>query len=102
MKLYLDGVDVTGTVTNATVANTADSIDIGSRRSASSECGNASIDEVAVYPTALSSVRVAAHYAAAFSSGPPPIDPATLDGAILRLDPVTGAAMSRQPEPRVA
>ena len=96
VKLYLDGVDVTGTVTNATVANTADSIYIGCQMP-SSECGNASIDEVAVYPTALSSVRVAAHYAAAFSSGPPPIDPVTLDGAILRLDPVTGAAMSGNP-----
>ena len=96
VKLYLDGVDVTGPITNATVVNTADSIYIGCQRPAS-ECGTASIDEVAVYATALSSVRVAAHYAAGTSGTPPPTDPATLDGAILRLDPVTGAAMSGNP-----
>ncbi len=42
--------------------------------------------------------QVAAHYAARGSGGAqPPPDPVTLDGAILRLDPTTGAAMAGNP-----
>ncbi len=54
-----------------------------------------SIDEVAVYGTALSAARVLAHYNA--SSGGGTTEPVTLDGAILRVDPVTGNAFAGNP-----
>jgi hypothetical protein len=61
VKLYLDGADVTDTVTNATITNNGTQLQIG-------RSGNGRwygyIDEVAIYPTALSGARVAAHYAA--------------------------------------
>ena len=56
---------------------------------------NSSLDEVAVYPTALNAARVQAHFSAATTSTTG--DPVTLDGAILRVDPVTGAAFAGNP-----
>jgi glucose/arabinose dehydrogenase/PKD repeat protein len=54
------------------------------------------IDEVAVYGTALSASRILAHYNAGTPSGGA-AEPVTLDGAILRVDPVTGAAFAGNP-----
>ena len=51
---------------------------------------------MAVYGKALTAAQVAAHYAAASSSSGS-VDPTTLDGAILRVDPVTGAAFAGNP-----
>lgn len=64
VKLYLNGVDITGTVTNATFADTATALEIGRRADTAGAYWNGSLDEVAVYPTALSAARIAAHYAA--------------------------------------
>ena len=55
------------------------------------------IDEAAVYGTALSSTQVANHRAAGLGSAPPSSDPTGLDGAILRLDPVTGDGKAGNP-----
>ena len=61
-KIYLDGVDVTGTVTDQTLASTAIDMQIAHFNGIISF--NGYLDEVAVYATALSAVRVAKHYAA--------------------------------------
>ncbi|HSC21425.1 MAG TPA: LamG-like jellyroll fold domain-containing protein, partial [Solirubrobacterales bacterium] len=64
VKIYIDGVDVTGTVTNSTLVNTAVVLGIGAADAGEEEFFNGSIDEVAVYGTALSKARVEAHRAA--------------------------------------
>ncbi len=69
-KIYLDSVDVSGTVTNQTITNTATAIGIGAGSAGGLPFGG-SLDEVAIYPTALTSVQVANHYSAAFSTGVP-------------------------------
>jgi hypothetical protein len=60
VKIYLDGVDVTGTVTNQTVVNSTGGLYIGS----GGGYFKGVIDEVAIYNTALSASTIAAHYAA--------------------------------------
>lgn len=64
-KLYIDGVDRTGAVTDATCVDNDQNVWIGIEGP-----GYASFDgyisEVAVYPTALSAARIQAHYVAAF------------------------------------
>lgn len=66
VKLYLDGVDVTGTVTNATCVDSAALLALGNEIGSGFNY-NGFLDEVAIYPTALSQARVQAHYNAAFS-----------------------------------
>lgn len=74
-KLYNNGVDVTGAVTDHTMANNATAFSVGTYMNAGAPGGQyarATIDEVALYATALSQARVQAHYAAkdiATSSG---------------------------------
>ncbi|KKN83862.1 hypothetical protein LCGC14_0295150 [marine sediment metagenome] len=60
--LYIDGVDVTGAVTNDTMVDTNDDFHIGRRVAASDEFFNGSLDEVAVYPTVLTATQVLEHY----------------------------------------
>ncbi len=63
-KQYIDGVDVTGVVTNSTYANgSTPTVKIGADGGSTPFYG--SLDEVAIYPTALSAARVSAHYTAA-------------------------------------
>jgi archaellin len=65
VKLYLDGVDVSGPVTNQTCTNTTASLWVGADSDGSNNTGeffNGSIDEVAVYGADLSGARVTAHY----------------------------------------
>jgi concanavalin A-like lectin/glucanase superfamily protein len=63
-RLYIDGVDVTGTVTDQTLVNTVDALQIsGSPRFAGS------IDEVAVYNSVLSAAAVLDHYKAGTGTG---------------------------------
>ncbi|MDQ2939059.1 MAG: LamG domain-containing protein, partial [Actinomycetota bacterium] len=61
-KLYIDGVDVTGTVTNATLVNTADNLAIGREQPSGTEDFNGTVDEVALYNSALSATQVKLHY----------------------------------------
>lgn len=61
VKLYIDGVDRTGPVVNRTIANSADAVLIGQ----GTGFFNGTLDEVAIYPRALSATAIAAHRAAA-------------------------------------
>jgi hypothetical protein len=67
VKVYVDGVDVTGTVTNSTCANTAYWLGLGSDNGAN-PVTSVLMDEVAIYPTALALSRVQAHYNAGITS----------------------------------
>jgi hypothetical protein len=60
VHIYVDGADVTGTVTNQTLSNTASALVIGGGNA--SEFLNAYLDDVAVYNQVLSSTNVSDHY----------------------------------------
>lgn len=62
VKLYVDGVDVTGVVTNYTFTNTTSALAVGRRTGTAAGYFAGSIDEVAVYPAALTAAEVLAHY----------------------------------------
>jgi hypothetical protein len=63
VKLYVDGADVTGAVSNQTMADSTDPFNVAVRSPvASGEYITGSIAEVALYSTALSLARVQAHY----------------------------------------
>lgn len=59
--IYVDSVNRTGAVTDATLADTALALGIG-RLSGGASPLKAYLDEVAVYPTALTAARVLAHF----------------------------------------
>jgi hypothetical protein len=59
VKMYRNGVDVTGSVSNVTVGDTVGPLWVGRGEF---DFFDGSIDEVAVYPTALSAARILAHY----------------------------------------
>lgn len=65
---YVNGADVTGTVSNQTIVDGTKKMFIGYDNSLGDGAGSqrmqGNLDEVAVYGTALSAARVAAHYAA--------------------------------------
>lgn len=63
VKLYIDAVDVTGTVSNATIVNTTDPLNIGRRVSHGNAWWPGSLDEIALYPRALSAAEITAIYA---------------------------------------
>lgn len=63
IKLYVDGVDVTGTPENETCQNNEGVLCIGSENT-TEEFAKMSLDEVAYYSTALSEARVKAHFLA--------------------------------------
>ena len=63
VNLYMDGVDVTGTINPYTFTNTPGWMGIGTDASgASGNPANMVMDEVAIYPVALSQAQVLAHY----------------------------------------
>lgn len=64
-NIYVDGVDVTGTVTNQTLNDTSFFFQVGSAQGV--EPANLFVDEVAIYATVLSAARVTAHYNAGLS-----------------------------------
>jgi hypothetical protein len=66
-KLYIDGVDRTGTVTDQVLADTTTALAIG--KGASAEWLNATIDEFAVYNAALPAPTVLDHYKAGIGAG---------------------------------
>jgi Concanavalin A-like lectin/glucanases superfamily len=63
VKLYLDSVDVTGSVTPRTMSVTATTLDIA--HAAGAFIAFQTMDEIALYASALSAARVLAHYQAA-------------------------------------
>lgn len=63
VHLYVDGVDRTALGTAATLTSNATALNIG-RASTGSAYASGDIDEVAIYPAALSAGRVLAHYQA--------------------------------------
>jgi hypothetical protein len=67
IKQYIDGVDRTGSVTDATTNDTADALYIGSDAGTGSWL-NGRVQAAAVYPTALSAARVLIHYNAGLAS----------------------------------
>jgi hypothetical protein len=62
VKLYLDGADVTGTVTNQTMSDNTLPLAIG--QSSTSAYFNGTIDEAALYNVALTAAQISSHYAA--------------------------------------
>jgi hypothetical protein len=64
--IYVDGADVTGTVTNSTCGNNTSDLFIGTKFSGGNQLSG-SLDEVALYAGALPASRVTAHYAAVFA-----------------------------------
>lgn len=86
VHLYLDGVDVTGSVTNQTMVNNTLPLVIGQSSSAAFLKG--SVDEVALYNTVLSSSQIVEHYDAGAARVPanttaPSISGTTQDGETL-------------------
>jgi RHS repeat-associated protein len=85
VHLYIDGQDVTGTVTNATLANSSSPLAIG-QTGAGGSWFNGSLDDIALYNSALTASQIAAHYQAGASPGnssPPTISGTTKDGQTL-------------------
>jgi hypothetical protein len=74
VHLYVDGKDVTGPVSNATMTNNTSPLVIG--ESSASSWFEGAVDEVAVYKTVLSPETVASHYDVGRNGGsttsPPP------------------------------
>lgn len=69
--LFVNGASQTTATSSQTIDATSESLAIGHQRfsGAASAWFNGKIDEVAVYSTALSSARIAAHYAARNTGG---------------------------------
>jgi hypothetical protein len=61
VKLYLDGADVTGTVTNQTMSDNTLPLAIG--QSSASAYFKGTVDEVALYNVALTAAQISSHYA---------------------------------------
>jgi len=98
LTLYVDGVGPSYDTDPWTAAtqNGTGPLDIG-RRGDNTMYFDGAVDEVAIYNYALTPAQVAAHYAAGTTSGGGSGDPTGLDGAILRLNPATGAGMPGNP-----
>ncbi|HZV74581.1 MAG TPA: LamG domain-containing protein [Conexibacter sp.] len=69
---YASGVDVTGTVTNATMASNSLPFVIGAADGGGNNYFGGVVDEVIVYPTALSAARIQTHWLAAINRPPSP------------------------------
>jgi Concanavalin A-like lectin/glucanases superfamily len=63
IKIYIDGVDRTGTVTNRTIANNSSALNIG-RYTSGTQHFPGLIDELAIYNTPLSEAQVQQHFRA--------------------------------------
>ena len=100
-RLYLDGVQVASNGLRYPGAGPTQAFRIGTGTDAGvagTQSWPGRIDEVAVYGTALSAAQVAAHYNAGINGGgTASSDPTGLDGAVLRVDPATGAGMPGNP-----
>lgn len=89
VRLYLDGRDVTGAVTNRTLLNSTSPLAIGQR---SGSWFNGTIDDVALYSTALSAAQLAEHHSIGASPGnltAPSVSGELTDGKTLTAAPGT-------------
>jgi glucose/arabinose dehydrogenase/PKD repeat protein len=99
-RLYFDGALVAGPVAVPFSGGASDHplwIGTGSDTGNTDASWPGSIDEAAVYNQALSQTQIQAHYNAGISGGGQGGDPVSLDGAILRVDPATGAGVAGNP-----
>lgn len=80
VHIYINGVDVTGSVSNQTIVSASTGMGIGASFNGGSNWLSGAMARVAVYPTALSATRVLAHYNAVVSR-----NANSLNGAITRL-----------------
>lgn len=71
VHLYVDGVDVTGTVTNQTMTNNSEPLTIG--QSTGTAYLKGAVDEVALYSTPLTAAQVSQHYTAGLSHSKDPV-----------------------------
>jgi hypothetical protein len=101
VHLYVDGSDVTGTVTDSTCADNTFVLRIGSD-DGDGEWFIGSIDEVALYGTALSSTRVLAHYDAAGLDGSVTATPGTVALTLTPFAPVVTASDHKSVTPGTA
>jgi glucose/arabinose dehydrogenase len=96
MRLYKNGALVSSKVGSGVSVPSDATFVIGRYGGANVSNFNGTLDEPAIYNYALTPAQVAAHYSAATSpSGN--TDPTGLNGAILRVDPATGAGMPGNP-----
>ncbi|MEO5964884.1 MAG: PQQ-dependent sugar dehydrogenase, partial [Candidatus Limnocylindrales bacterium] len=93
-RIYQDGLDVTNFASDQTFSSNTSPLYLGIYYD-KSFAALGTLDDVALYRTALTQGQVNGHYSAAFQAAAN--DPTGLDGAILRLDPDTGAAMADNP-----
>jgi concanavalin A-like lectin/glucanase superfamily protein/calcineurin-like phosphoesterase family protein len=84
VHLYIDGADVTGTVTNRTMVNNTLPLTIG--QSSSSAFFSGTVDEVALYQAALGASTLQSHYNAGAVTPAPTTSPTS------STDPVIAAA----------
>jgi hypothetical protein len=73
VHLYVDGKDVTGTVSNRTMTDNTEPLVIG--QSSASSWFDGGVDEVAVYRVVLSASQIASHYSAGASAPAPAPEP---------------------------
>lgn len=72
--MYIDGVDRTDPGTNATIVDNATALHIGRNANSSADFFVGTLDEIAIYPTALSAETIRAHYSAGASLVPDKYD----------------------------
>jgi hypothetical protein len=89
VHLYLDGVDVTGTVSNQTMVDNTLPLSIG--QSSSGAWFNGTIDEVALYNVALTPAQVSNHYSA------PPTPPSNTALPTISGTPQAGQTLTANP-----
>ena len=96
-KIYKDGLDVTGSVASIPAMQSTTAPLLIGKDVTSTERLNGTLDELAMYRRVLSGQEAADHYNAGITGTGGSADPVSLDGAILRLDPSTGAALPSNP-----
>jgi glucose/arabinose dehydrogenase len=94
MRLYQNGLEVPAAKASILSLPSDTTFAIGRSFGPTGLFFNGSLDEVSVYSSALSGSLASAHYVAGIKTGG---DPTGLDGAVLRVNPATGAAMPGNP-----
>jgi hypothetical protein len=95
VHLYIDGVDRTGTLGSGTIASNNQKLYLGQNAS-NREWLNATLDEVAVYPTALTPTRIQAHYGLGAPVSSVAVNPPATQPANTGLPVVSGSAQQGQ------